>query len=112
LISRIDLFGFGLRLELLDLAPLLLDLLLLRLNLGLCLSVGILLILHCIADDEARACTECTTDRSTRSRCTDRGADYGTGARTNQCTNTSAFFACTERLAGASGKRHEHHKSD
>jgi hypothetical protein len=95
-------------LQLLNLPPLLLDLLLLRLNLGLGLRVRILLILHRIADDEAGARAERAANRSARTRSADRRADYRAGASTYQCSYTGSFLTGAERLAGASGKRHQH----
>ncbi|HEX4208846.1 MAG TPA: hypothetical protein VHY56_00520 [Candidatus Binataceae bacterium] len=92
-------------------AALLLNLLLLRIDLRLSLSVGVLLILHRIADDETGACTKRATDGGASAWRTDRGTDYGAGACTDQRADTSAFFARAERLTGASGKRHEHRES-
>ena len=97
-IARFGLLGFRLRFHLLNLLTLILDFLLLLLYLGLGLRVGILRILHRVADYVASSATEDTTDRGARQRMADGRSDQGS----THCTDTrpaeSAFFTSRERL--------------
>jgi hypothetical protein len=97
-VARFRLLGFRLRLHLLDLLALILDFLLLLLHLGLGLRIGVLRILHRIADYVASSAAEDTTERGARQRMADGRSDQGT----THCTNTSsakrAFFTSRERL--------------
>jgi hypothetical protein len=94
-----QLFGVLVLLHLLDLAALLFDFLLLLLNLALRLGVGILVVLHLIADYEAGACSEATTDRRPRQRMAHSGADNRTGTRAQHASDSCAFLTRAQRLA-------------
>src|SRR5580704_6172787 len=94
-VARSGLLGFRLRLQLLDLLALILDFLLLRLHLRLGLCVGVLRILHRIADYVAGTTAEHTTDcraHDCASTCAESGAAEST------------FFTSRKRLPRASCK--------
>jgi hypothetical protein len=95
--------------HLLDLLSLLLDLLLLLLQLALSLLLRNLLVLHLIANEPATQGPNATADCCAGARCADCGADYRTGAGTDDRTDAYSFFARCERLPGASGHRHRHY---
>ena len=92
------LFSFRLRLELLNLSPLLLDFRLLRLQLRLGLRLLILVVLHRVTHDEASARAERAADRCTRARSADRRADDCASASADQCTDARAFLPGAQRL--------------
>src|SRR5580698_7331954 len=96
-VARSGLLGFRLRLQLLDLLALILDFLLLRLHLRLGLCVGVLRILHRIADYVAGSTAEHTTDCRARERMA-----YG---RTHDCASTCAESGAAESTLFTSRKR-------
>src|ERR1700719_4718811 len=101
--GRAILFGLLLILKLLKLAPLLLDLLLLRLDLLLGLLIGGLIVLHFVANRIAGNAAECATDRRPRCRCSHRG--------TNDRSANRAFLTRRERLPPASGEKEKRYQS-
>jgi hypothetical protein len=90
--KKMSLFDFLLLFQILDLTPLLLDLPLLTFDLGLGLLRLHFLILQSVAYEKAAACPQCTSNSSTRSRCADRGADYGASRGTSHRADSCTFF--------------------
>jgi hypothetical protein len=101
------LFGILFLLQLLDLAPLVLDLALLLFNLTLGLPLLNLLVLHLVADYVPAAGSQRTADGSARARMADGGADDRTGTGSQHRTYTSSFLTGAKRLPGASGNQEE-----
>jgi hypothetical protein len=77
----------------------------------LCLRVGVLLILHRVANYKAGSRTERATDCSAGTWRTNSRADYSAGSGTDQCSYTGTLFTRAQRLTGASGQRHQHRAS-
>jgi hypothetical protein len=96
-------------LHLLDLLSLLLDLLLLLLQLALSLLLRNLMVLHLIANQPATQGPDATANCRSSARCPHCGADYRTGAGTDQRADAYSLFTRCERLPGASGHRHRHY---
>jgi hypothetical protein len=96
-------FGFLFLLQLLNLTPLLLDLLLLRLHLLLGLLARGLVILHlvtdCISGHPAERAADCRADRGSAHR----GSDDRAGGSADTRASQGAFFTGRERLPRASG---------
>jgi hypothetical protein len=87
---------------LIELKALLLDLLLLLLELRLRLLVTRLLVLELVADQRAASRADCSADRGSDTWCTNRAANYRTGARADHTARQGAFFPRCERLARTS----------
>jgi len=96
-------------LHLLDLLSLLLDLLLLLLQLALSLLLRNLMVLHLIANQPATQGPDATANCRAGARCPHCGADYRTGAGTDQRADAYSLFTRCERLPGASGHRYRHY---
>src|SRR5215467_4559851 len=92
------LFSLVLLAKLLNLHALLLDFLLLLLNQGLGLLICGLLVLHRIPHRIPGYSTQPATDRSARTRMTDRSTNNGARAGTKTCTAQSALFTRGKRL--------------
>ena len=73
-----------------------------RLHLRLRLLIGVVLILHRVADCEAAHAAYGRADRSARARCADRSADDRTGSGADSGAADRAFFTRRERIARAS----------
>jgi hypothetical protein len=101
------LFGILFLLQLLDLAPLVLDLALLLFNLALGLPLLYLLVLHLVADYVPATGSQRTADGSARARMADGGADDRTGTGSQHRTYASSFLTGAKRLPSASGNQEE-----
>src|SRR5271166_6760 len=106
------LFGFALTLQLLNLLLLILDLPLLRSNLRLSLSVGVLLILHLVADRVSAQCADAAADRGARQRVTDSGADNRARRGSHARADERALLTGRERLSRASHGRHDRNRHE
>jgi hypothetical protein len=111
-LEYVGLFGFLLLLQTFYLAPLLLDLSLLRFYLGLSLLRLHLLILEGVTEQEPTACPQRASYGGTGPGSADRRPDYGAGRRTSQRADSRTLFACAQRLAGTTGNRKQHHQRD
>jgi hypothetical protein len=96
-------------LHLLNLLPLLLDLLLLLLQLALGLLLLNLLVLHLIANESTAQGPDATANCRSGSRGAHCGANYRSGAGTYHRADAYSLFTRCERLPGASGHRHRHY---
>src|SRR5712664_3170290 len=105
LVIRSRLLGLALLPQLLNLHPLRLDLLLLLLDLSLSLLVGILLILHRVADYVAGATAHNAADCSARERMSDCSANDCAGTCAERGTAEGTLFTRRERLPRTS--RHD-----
>jgi hypothetical protein len=106
ILSPAGLFGFRLLLEPLDFHALALDLLLLRLKLGLRLLLSGFLILHLVAYRKAAHAAQGATDRRAGARRAYCGADYRAGRRTESAADQRSLLARGQWLSRASKHRH------
>jgi hypothetical protein len=95
------LFGFLLLFHLFYLLALVLNLLLLLLQLALRLLSLYVLVLHFVADYISAGSAQSAANCGSGTRMAHRGADYRSGAGTQQSADARAFFALAQRLSRA-----------
>jgi hypothetical protein len=93
------LLGFVLLFERIDLLLLSLNLVLLRRNLSISLSLLVLVVLHRVADRETTYAADRAADSRARPRSAHGSTDDGAGCGTDAATDKGALFTSRKRLA-------------